>query len=222
MQNSIKIKKQLSPILLTVCLFTGCSQEIYEEYSDDVTEIFPDIFLSEELNLYVDEAGQPADGQYMSSNQNGSIRADVTFKEGMISEGEIFRSDGTLSAGYSIENEWVKLTLYNEKGEPRLVTIYGDDLSDRKELHAWHEDGTRIVESDETIFKTWYENGRPRVQMASADGEMHGRVASWYENGQIESEHHYSDGKKHGTFKEWDEEGNLISEQAYDMGTLVD
>lgn len=213
--------KQLSTLLITVCLFTGCSREIYEEYSEDVTEIFPEITLSEELNLYVDGSGRPADGHYKSSYQNGSIRADIIFNEGMISKGEIYRNDGSQSVGYSIENEMMKYTLYNEKRESKLVVLYGEDLSDRKEFHVWHEDGTRLVESDETIFKTWYENGRPRVQMASADGEKHGRVASWYENGQIESEHHYSDGKKHGTFKEWDEEGNLICEQAYDMGVLV-
>lgn len=213
--------RQLSPILITLCIFTGCSREFYEEYSDDVTEIFPDIFLSEELNLYVEEVGRPAVGHYTSSYQNGSIRADVTFKDGMIVEGEIFRMDGSQSVGYTVENDWVKYTLYDEKGKPKLIALYGDDLSDQREFHVWHENGTRLVESDEAIFKTWYENGRPRIQMESVDGEMHGRVASWYENGRMESEHHYSDGVKHGTFIEWDEKGKLISEQAYDMGTLV-
>lgn len=214
--------KQLSLILFILFLLTACSQEeIFEEYSGDVTEIFPEISLSEELNLYVDETGQPAYGHYTSSYQNGSTRADITFSEGMISKGEIFRSDGLLWKEYGVENEWMKLTYYNVNGEPKMITVYGDDLSDQREFHVWHEDGTRLVKSDETHYKMWYENGQPRLQLASVDGELHGKVASWYENGQIEYELHYTNGIEHGTFKWWDEEGNVVKEKTFDMGELV-
>ncbi|REL32809.1 hypothetical protein DYD21_13355 [Rhodohalobacter sp. SW132] len=214
--------KQLSSILFILIISVACSQEeVFEEISNDITEIFTEISLSEELNLYVDETDQPADGHYTSSYQNGSTLADVTFNEGMISEGKIFRSDGLQTVGYTVENERMKLTYYNENSEPKLVTVYGDDLSERREFHVWHTDGTRLVESAENTFNMWYENGRPRVQMPSVDGELHGKVAVWYENGQIESEHHYSNGVKHGTFTEWDEEGAVTSQKVYEMGELI-
>ena len=222
-QNSVKIMKQLSSLLFILLLLTACSKEdSFEKTSYRVVDIFPEISLSDELNLYVDETGQPANGNYTSSYQNGFTLADITFSEGMISEGEIFRSDGLQEVSYKVENDRLKLTFYREDGEPRLITVYGDNMSDRREFHVWHEDGTRLVESDETIFRTWYENGRPRVQMPSVDGELHGKVALWYENGQKEYEQHYSGGVKHGTFKEWDEEGNITDEKVYEMGELIE
>ncbi len=114
------------------------------------------------------------------------------------------------------------MTYYNEKREPKMIVLYGDNLSDRREFHVWHEDGTRLVESDETMFRMWYDNGQPRLHVASLNGETYGKMVSWHENGRMKSEHHFINGVKHGSFKEWDEEGDVISEQTYDMGELVE
>lgn len=213
--------KQLSSVLFILFLFTTCSQEVSEEYSGNVEEIFSDISLSEQLNLYVDGAGQPADGHYTSNYQNGSSQADITFKDGMISEGEIFSSDGVLTIRYTTENDLQKTSFYTTSSHPRMVTLHGDDLSDQIEFHTWDEDGTPRVKHDQTVMKQWYKNGQPQFEMPLKDGKVHGKVVSWYENGQIKSEEHYTDGIKHGTFKEWDKEGNVISKQGYDMGELV-
>ncbi|MDZ7659259.1 hypothetical protein [Fodinibius sp.] len=214
--------KQLSSVLFILLLFTACSQEIPERYTANVEEIFSDISISEDLYLYVDGTGQPADGHYTSNYQNGSIQADITFKDGMISEGEIFSPDGVLTIRYTTENNLMKISYYNKSNsQPRMVTLYGDDLSDRVAFHTWDEDGTRRVKHDQTVMKQWYENGQPQFEMSLRDGKLHGKSATWYENGQIKSEVHYINDMKHGTFKEWDKEGNVISKQVYDMGKLV-
>ncbi|REL32808.1 hypothetical protein DYD21_13350 [Rhodohalobacter sp. SW132] len=214
--------KPLSSLLIILLLLTACSQEeTFEKTSYRVADIFPEISLSDEFNLYVDETAQPANGHYTSSYQNGSTLADITFREGMISEGKIFRSDGLQEVSYTTENERMKLTFYKENGEPHLVSVYGDDMSDRREFHAWYENGVRSIESDETNYKMWYENGLPQLQIPSVDGELHGRVVSWYETGQEEYEMNFYDGIEHGTFKEWDEEGNITSEKVYEMGELI-
>ena len=215
--------KPLSSLLFILLLLTACSQEeIFEKTSYRVADIFPEISLCGELNLYVDESGQPADGHYTSIYQNGSTLADVTFRGGMILEGKIFRSDGLQEVNYTTENERMKLTFYKENGEPHLVSVYGDDMSDRREFHAWYDNGVRSIESDETNYKMWYENGRPKLQIPSLDGKTHGRVVSWYENGQAEYEMHFAHGIEHGIFKEWDEEGSVTSEKVYEMGELVE
>ena len=214
--------KKLSSLLFILLLLTACSQEeIFEKTSYRVADIFPEISLSGELNLYVDESGQPADGHYTSIYQNGSTLADVTFRKGMISEGKIFRSDGLQEVSYTTENERLILTFYKENGEPHLVSVYGDDMSDRREFHAWYDNGVRSIESYETNYKMWYENGRPKLQIPSLDGKTHGRVVSWYENGQTEYEMNFAHGIEHGIFKEWDEEGNMTSEKVYEMGELI-
>lgn len=213
--------KQLSSVLFILLLFTACSQEISEDYTGRVEEIFSQISVSEELNLYVDGAGQPADGNYTSNYKNGSIQADITFRDGMISEGKIFSSDGVLTVRYTTENGLMKTSFYSTSSEHRMVTLYGDDLSDRVEFHTWDEDGTRRVKHDQTVMKLWYKNGQPQSEIPVKDGKIHGNVILWYENGQIKSEEPYTDDVKHGTFKEWDEKGNIITKQVYDMGELI-
>jgi antitoxin component YwqK of YwqJK toxin-antitoxin module len=214
--------KQLTSVLFILLLFTACSQESSEQYTGKVEKIFSEISVSEDLNLYVDESGQLADGHYTSNYQNGSIQADVTFKDGMISEGGVFSPDGVQTIRYTTENGLMKISYYNKRNShPRMVTLYGDNLSDQIEFHTWDEDGTRRHKQDRTIMKQWYKNGEPQFEMQLKDGKIHGKSVTWYENGQMKSEQHYMNEVKNGTFKEWDKEGNLISEQVYNMGELV-
>lgn len=214
--------KQLSSVLFIFLLLTACEQETSEEYTGQVEEIFSNISVSEELNLYVDEVGQPADGHYTSNYQNGNIQADIMFRDGMISEGEIFTSDSILTIRYTTEKGKMKTSYYSTSSHPRMVTFHDDDLSDRIAFHTWDKDGTRRVKHDQSVMKQWYENGQPQFEMSLKDGKLHGKSARWYEDGQIKSEKHYINNVKDGTFKEWDEEGNLISRQVYEMGELIE
>jgi|SRR5690554_3408063 len=213
--------KQLSSVLFILLLFNACSQEIPEEYTNDIEAIFSNISVSEELNLYIDNDGQPADGHYTSNYQNGALQADVTFKDGMISEGEIFSSYGRLGARYSTERGMMKTTYYNATAShPTMVTLK-NDLSKDIEANIWAEDGTQLVEQDQTVMKNWYLNGQPMFDVSLKDGEYHGKSLVWFENGQIKSEMYFTNGVENGTFQEWDEKGNLVSKKVYDMGKLV-
>ena len=213
--------KQLTSVLFILLLFTACSQETSEEYTGKIEKIFSDISVSQKLNLYIDSDGQPADGHYTSNYQHGSIQADVTFKDGMISKGEIFSPDGILTIRYSTEDGLMKTTYYSSSGNPRMEVFHEDNLSDQVGFYTWDEDGTQRSQHDKTVMKQWYENGQPLVEMQLKGGNVHGRSLSWYENGQIKSEEHYINNVENGTFKEWDKEGNLISKKVYDMGKLV-
>lgn len=215
--------KQLSSssVLLTLLLITACTQEVSEGYTAKVEEIFSDISLSEELNLYVNESGQPANGHYTSNYQNGSLQADITFSNGMISEGEIFHSDGIRTIRYTTEEDLMKKSYYSKSSQPRMEILYDENLSDQIAFHTWDQDGTRRAKTDQTVMKQWYENGQPQFEMELKDGTLHGKSVRWYENGQKKSEEHYIKNVKHGTFKEWDKEGNVTSKQVYDIGELV-
>jgi len=212
-------------LLIVGCLFLfiACSQEKSEHYTGQVEKIFSDISVSEELNLYIDATGQPAEGHYTSNYENGSIQADIRFRDGMISEGEILTSDGVLTIRYSTEDGLMKTSYHTtSSSQPRMVTLHDKNLSDRIGFHTWDEDGTRRVKTDQTVMKQWYKNGQPQFEMPLKDGKLHGKSARWYENGQIKSEAHYINDVKDGTFKKWDKQGNLISRQVYDMGELVE
>jgi len=217
--------KSLYSLLVILFLITACSREKAQDFSEfqsvNVEDIFETISLSEELNLYVDEEGQPAEGRLTASYEDGSLRADVTFSEGMISEGGIFRPDGSHFAGYTTSDEMMKYTIYFTTGDPNLVTLYGDDLADRREFHVWQENGQRLVEFNQSMHRMWHENGWQSLEVPAIDGKTHGRAASWYENGQIKSEYHFINGDLDGTYMKWDEDGNLIVERVYELGELV-
>lgn len=213
--------KKLSSVLSVLLLLTACGKETTEEYTGHVEEIFSNISISEEHNLYVDEAGQPANGHYASNYKNGSLQADITFKDGMISEGEIFTRDGIRTIRYTTEKGQMKTSYYSTGGHPRMVTLHDDDLSDQIAFHTWDEDGTRRVKHDQTVMKQWYKNGQPHFEMRLKDGNLHGKSLRWYKNGQMKSKQYYIDGVKDGTFKEWDKEGNVVHKEVYDMGVLV-
>ena len=214
--------KQLTSRLFILLLFAACSQQTSEKYTGKVEDIFSDIAVSEELNLYVDETGQPADGHYSSTYQNGAMQADVTFRDGMISEGKIFSKEGVLTTRYTTENGLMKTSYHNtSNSQPRMVTLHGEDLEDQVEFHTWDQDGTQRTKHVQTVLQGWHENGQPQFKMQLKDGKLYGESTLWYENGQIKSEEHYINDVKHGTSRKWDKEGNLISNQVYNMGKLV-
>ncbi len=212
--------KQLSSALVILLLFAACSQEIPEEYTGDVEGIFSEITVSKELNLYIDDDGQPAEGHYTANYQNGAMQADVTFKDGMISEGEILTSSGKLRARYSTERGMMKTSYYTTGSHPTMITLH-KDLSDYIEFHTWAEDGSQLVEQDQTVMKSWLLNGQQLFDFPLKDGELHGKSVRWFENGQVKSEEYFANGVEHGTFQEWDEKGNLVSKKVYEMGELV-
>jgi hypothetical protein len=139
--------KKLTTLLSVLLLLAACGEEITNEYSGDVAEIFQEISFSEKLNLYVYNDGQPAEGHFSATYHDGSPQAIVTFRDGMISEGEIFAQNGLRTIGYSTKNGMMKQTYYAGKEQPRLINIYGDDLEDRREFHVWYENGNRLVKS---------------------------------------------------------------------------
>lgn len=214
--------KRLTPALVLILSITSCNQEPLEEYIGFIERIFSEISVSEDLNLYVDEYGQLANGQYTTYYRNGLIQADVTFKNGMISEGGVFSPNGVQTQRYTTENGLMNISYFNkEHSHPRVVVLYGNNLSDRIEFHSWDEDGTQRVKHDQLAMKLWHENGQAKLEISLKDGDMHGNYVSWFENGQIRSEGYFTDGVKNGTFKEWDEKGNVIRMQMYNMGELV-
>ncbi|MFU8813169.1 MAG: toxin-antitoxin system YwqK family antitoxin [Balneolaceae bacterium] len=215
------MKKIFSASLITCLLLTACGKEEPVQYSYSLVDIFPEISVSEEHNLYVDETGQPAQGHYLTTYPDGSVRADVTFRDGMIINGDILRPNGNTFIGYTMDRNLMVMTNYRDESQPRIITKYGEDLSDRREFHVWTEDGTRIVESDESIFKLWFESGQLSMVVPSLNGNTHGIIRSWYENGQPQSEYHFTEGVRDGPSIDWDEEGNVVKNETYENGELI-
>lgn len=214
------MENRLSAFITLIFLFSCGGETVYEN-SNRVTEIFPEIHISNETFLYVDKNENAIDGNFIAKYDNGSIQADLNFENGMISEGSIWGEDGELHLTFSIEDGLAKQRAYHKNGHVATESVFENNIKDLVVFNVWYEDGSPFYESDSTKTRMWHENGQLEMESFLIDGRINGKVIYWHENGQKAAENHFTDDEPDGTFKEWDEEGNLISEKVYEKGELI-
>ncbi len=207
----------LITIVFSVFLIS-CSEEAHFSMQDNITSTIPNIKISDELHLYTDLEGVPVSGHFTVNHENGELRADLTFEDGMIVDGALFTSDGRQHASYSREDGSFINVLYHRDGSNHLKTVYGSNLNNRQYFYAWFENGELMVESTPDLNRTWHKNGQLATKSSTVEGRMEGVATTWHENGVKAGEGFYKDDKPHGLLKAWDEGGNLISEREYDLG----
>lgn len=212
-------------LILSLVLLAACQEQTISEQKNHVTEALPQIAISTADQLYMDrESGEPADGEYTSTHEDGTPRASLIFSDGLIPEGTIHeRPEGFYeSVDKDSQIEWtftkdngVYLCTLTVDGVKRQQTGHGDRLTDVVRMRIWSPDGTPIAEFSEYRMKEWFPNGELKsVAEFDPDGSgLHGRVAAWYQDGQISGESFYSNDLLNGHYREWDEEGNLITER---------
>ena len=217
--------RYLISIIIGGILLVGCSTEPDSFINDYVTEIFSEIYISKETEMYRSSAtGEKADGRYTAYFENGNQQADLKFEDGFIVDGAIWHENANVFIQYEMEpeSESVKRTTYSEDGVKRWENVLEPGNRLPREFTHWFENETpkSKVTPDEII--AWYPNGVKKETAEFSNGNQHGRVAKWYENGQLAGESIYVDNKLHGDYREWDEDGTLVTSKAYDMGERVE
>ena len=210
--------KKLLFLTLILSLVISCSNEITYEHSNAITEIFPEVVISNESLLYTDHFGNLMNGHHTARHENGNLHADVRFEEGFITNGAMYNDEGILYTTHSLKDGLVEFTTYHQNGTPAFRTLQENNVSGIIEAYTWYENGTPSSESTQTHFKTWHENGEPASEISKIGGKADGVGYSWHENGDLRNENYFKDDQWHGSFREWDENGNLISERFYEMG----
>ncbi|REL39047.1 hypothetical protein DYD21_03565 [Rhodohalobacter sp. SW132] len=197
-------------ILFLLMLFSSCS--IFSEERDRVqlVDIFPEINLSEDEGIYIDSDGKKINGKRSRNYRNGNLRADLTFSDGLITDGVIRLKDGTLYADYSIADGLYYHTQYWPDGKPQMMVVYEGNYNNQTEFHVWHENGTPVVASNPYFTRTWYEDGQLRMEILLKDDGEQGIARTWYMNGELKAESHFENNPHAGLYREWDEDGELI------------
>ncbi|CAN5340152.1 hypothetical protein BH23BAC3_BH23BAC3_03230 [soil metagenome] len=208
-------------ILITITFLFSCNSLPEDLRTDHVSDIFPEIFVSEKYGLYTDRNGEPQNGTFLSKFSDGSKHAKLKLVDGMITDGFIRLQNGDINSDYSSIDGRIYHTVYQENGEPVMLTVYEGDYNQQKEFHVWHENGAPLVQITNSMMRTWYENGQLQMQMPLKNGKIHGKSIAWHKNGKLRAENHFTDDVMDGRFKEWDEEGNLIQKHTYEMGQLI-
>jgi len=208
-----------SPIflLLIMSIAAGCAEKAENLDNNEVSEHFSDVYFMPDTILYVDEWGDPVNGEYETEVSESSTEIRMEFEDGQIKEGVFTKNDGTTLMIYEQREGLLAQISYHENGE-KAAEFMMDDERDIVASSTWYEDGTphMIFNADSAL--TWHENGQLSSKVYLTDGEMDGEGKSWHENGELASISHYKDDEWHGIFKKWDENGNLIEEKTYDMG----
>lgn len=116
------------------------------------------------------------------------------------------------------------------------LTVFSQDI---KEVDGVYYVVSKPYSGD---FKSYYPDGKIKIEMTLIDGMKDGVVKVYFENGELNeirsfkknimhgdwitynenkikvAEAHYIDGKKHGKWFIWDDGGSLIYELEYTMG----
>jgi hypothetical protein len=209
---------KVASLFIVAGILLSCSSNTTPAQTDHITEMFSTIHISDVTNLYSDKRNNPVSGQFNVSFDNGSPQADLTFQDGMITEGSVWTRDGTLHMSYSMENGMATQTIMGDNARPVIEFLFDGDSVTPTGVHSWHENGTPSIQSNRNMTKMWYDNGQMKMRTKKADGKIDGKVIAWHPNGEIATENEFKRDKPHGTFKSWDEKGNLISKKVYEMG----
>jgi len=206
--------------ITVIIMAAGCAEWAENFRSDQVSELFPDIYLAAESRMYVDEWGEPIDGEYVSEDSEDGLQADLLFENGRISEGEVLNKEGDVVQEYSRENgHWV-MTIFTNNGNKVMINVSDDDF-ELVRSEAFYGDGSKWTYSDPDSSMTWYRSGQLEAKIINVNGKMEGPGTGWHENGDVAFEGEYENDEWHGLFKKWDEEGNLIEEKTYKEGLPI-
>jgi len=203
--------------LLVYILAAGCAEKADNLEEDVVSEFFPGIYVNTDSKLYVDEWGDPADGEYVTEVSESSAEVRIEFEEGRINEGEYTFDDGTKALVYEQRDGFLVQNGYHDSGRKAVEFVMNDD-KDIVATTSWYIDGSPSLVSNQDSSVTWHENGLLASKVYFVNGKAEGEGRSWHDNGELASIIHHKEDKWHGTFKKWDREGNLIEEKTYEMG----
>ena len=210
--------KKIILLFISVFFVMSCSNHSHSFESDHITEIFPEIYLSGETDVYLDNRGNPVTGDFEAHHTNGVLHAELSFEDGLIVSGSVWNDEGELRAVYSVEDGLLTVTYLHENGQPSVRFQFEGDMKNVVATKSWFEDGSPQIKTTRTNHKTWHENGQLAAEVPMVDGRAHGVGYGWHKNGELAGENHFKDDQWHGSFRSWDENGNLISEKFYDMG----
>jgi antitoxin component YwqK of YwqJK toxin-antitoxin module len=203
--------------LLPILVLIGCTEKPENLEEDTLSEHFSEIYVAPKSNLYVDERGNPVNGEYVTVVSESSTQIRMEFEDGRIIEGVWTGEDGSEAAFYEQRDGLLVQSYYHENGQKSVEFIMNDDM-DVVASNSWYNDGSRSTVMNRDSALTWHENGQLASKVFLTDGKMDGEGKSWHENGELASITHYKDDEWHGTFRIWDEKGNLIEEKTYVMG----
>ena len=208
-------------LLLTMPFLFSCSSLPDGLKADHISDIFPEILISEKYGLYTGRNGELQNGTFVSKFSDGSKQAKLKLTDGMITDGFIRLKNGEIQSDYSSIDGRSYHTMYRENGKPAMLTVYEGNYSQRKEFHVWYENGSPSMQNTKSMIRTWYKNGQLQLEMPMRNGKIHGKAYAWHKNGMLKAKNHFTDDVMDGRFKEWDENGKLVNERIYEMGELA-
>lgn len=144
------------------------------------------------------------EGDWTYSFDNGQVNRMVSYQNGQLNgQWEVYRADGTLAAKKEFENGL-------RNGTWMTYDATGKQPTAEQHFVKGKTDG---------VWKSWFPNGKLRLQISIKDGLRHGPTLQWKEDGSPEIESNWVDGKADGQVIRWTDKGKTI--QQYKLGVLI-
>ena len=74
----------------------------------------------------------------------------------------------------------------------------------------------------EGLYRSYWQNGKPQVEIDFRDNKANGIAKYYYRSGNISQERSLKDGKIDGVWKSYDENGKILMQDFYKDGALLD
>ncbi|MDN2678441.1 toxin-antitoxin system YwqK family antitoxin [Janthinobacterium sp. SUN033] len=172
------------------------------------------------------QAGQPADGEFLSFDEHGQVSNRAHFADGVLT-GEVtaFHADGRLAergpyldgqrnglhqAWWPDGREMSRLNFLHGKPQGWSLLYFANGQLDQKNLF---EDGVMLS------TQSWRDDGTPlRQRQQDAQGRAQGEDRQWHANGTLARLASYRDGEPHGAWREWHADGSARHAVDYARG----
>jgi antitoxin component YwqK of YwqJK toxin-antitoxin module len=182
--------------------------------------------LSYKDGLFLSKStGEPLTGVVRLHYENGQLKSERIFKNGLESSHRSWFKNGQLEYEGNRKNGELdgRVRGWYENGAPRFESnfIEGMEVGTSK---RWHQNGQLWSEDhyvdghQEGISRSWYDNGQLTSEGEFLHGKLEGVHRSWARNGQLTLEETYRHGAAEGVQKSWYESGKLKCEFLYEGG----
>ncbi len=232
--HTVELKHYNNSTYASIDYLNGVKHGKYVRYNFEGKKIIEGAYFNGQLDgtwVWYHENGEISmQGEYLSGKIHGEWKE--YFKDGTL-EDVYFYEYGTLNGVYKRYNEQGILTretpykngnihgarkFYSAKGKLQLIRFYHND----KLIGYSYNDSTGKplpmipITNYSGKIKSYFENGKPAVEMEFKNGNFVGEYTSYFDSGQIEKNIFYKDGDNHGKYIIYFENGNVKEERNYE------
>jgi antitoxin component YwqK of YwqJK toxin-antitoxin module len=177
--------------------------------------------IKKEAGLYYYQ-GKPFTGISFTMWDEKNVKTEQTFKDGNLNGiSQLFFEDGSIKEEINFKNGYMHgkhKKFFEKTGQLKQEMLYeeGKRIGIWKDYYSGGKVASEIEYKDElpSSTKTYYENGKIKLEEQRINGKVNGRRVIYFENGKIMEVGNYIDNIPTEPYLIYDENGNVLSNKS--------